>query len=425
MKNGAEAPATGITLQANDGEAVNVAAGDQVGTSQMYLKEFTATGTVAEDGVLKINFNVAADNNISWLSFKNVKFEKKPFKPEAIEGALYSWESPEGLPGEYGGKISYENGDGNRLNYQNSGYYTICLNGKKANLPDTVASANAGYMLVTLDEALSEGDTIYITAYVNKNASKKASAYILFDNGADVESPVYIDEANIDTLFNGVPTEKSIIVTEAMAGAKSFKMTRGQTGTNLFITKFVIMKKKSEPVEPAKYEYNGYVTIARIAQNNVLGDVTSETQKVTITETEDKAIVAVTFSGFETFPEFTFNANVTGGDSVTYTVAEGSKVNVQQGQMAIEYNLTGNGTQASTEAIPTIALQMSQNPAMTINVVFAATADEAKAALLSTTGIINIARDAQKNVIYNVNGQKVNKAQKGLYIMNGKKVVVK
>ena len=37
----------------------------------------TATGTVAEDGVLKIKFNVAADNNISWLSFKNVKFEKQ------------------------------------------------------------------------------------------------------------------------------------------------------------------------------------------------------------------------------------------------------------------------------------------------------------------------------------------------------------
>ncbi len=74
MKNGASAPAYGITFQANDGEAVDVAAGDQVGTSQFFLKEFTATGTVAEDGVLKIKFNVAADNNISWLSFKNVKY---------------------------------------------------------------------------------------------------------------------------------------------------------------------------------------------------------------------------------------------------------------------------------------------------------------------------------------------------------------
>lgn len=76
MKNGAEAPAYGITLQANEGEAIDVAAGDQVGTSQFFLKEFSAKGNVGEDGELKIKFNIAADNNISWLSFKNVKFEK-------------------------------------------------------------------------------------------------------------------------------------------------------------------------------------------------------------------------------------------------------------------------------------------------------------------------------------------------------------
>ena len=29
------------------------------------------------------------------------------------------------------------------------------------------------------------------------------------------------------------------------------------------------------------------------------------------------------------------------------------------------------------------------------------------------------------NAIYNLNGQKVNKAQKGLFIINGKKVVIK
>ena len=50
----------------------------------MYVKEVTATGTVAEDGVLKIKFNVAADNNISWLSFKNVKFGEHQITPEEI-----------------------------------------------------------------------------------------------------------------------------------------------------------------------------------------------------------------------------------------------------------------------------------------------------------------------------------------------------
>ena len=85
IKNGAEAPATGITFQANDGEAANASDGAQVGTSQFYLKEVAAKGTVAEDGVLKIKFIVAADNNISWLSFKNVKFEKHV---EMISGTI-------------------------------------------------------------------------------------------------------------------------------------------------------------------------------------------------------------------------------------------------------------------------------------------------------------------------------------------------
>jgi ribosome-associated translation inhibitor RaiA len=73
-KNSYEAPAYGITMQVCDGQAVDVTAGQQVGTSQFYLDNFTAKGTVAADGVLTLKFQVAADNNISWLSFKNVKY---------------------------------------------------------------------------------------------------------------------------------------------------------------------------------------------------------------------------------------------------------------------------------------------------------------------------------------------------------------
>ena len=75
-KDGYTAPAYGITMDVNGGDETNVAAGEQIGTSQFFIAQFTAVGTVAEDGVLKVNFNVAEDNNISWLSFKNVKFEK-------------------------------------------------------------------------------------------------------------------------------------------------------------------------------------------------------------------------------------------------------------------------------------------------------------------------------------------------------------
>ena len=74
LKNGATAPATGITLDVNGGDAIDVAAGDQVGAGQFYLKEFSATGNADNTGTLKINIKVAADNNISWLSFKNVNY---------------------------------------------------------------------------------------------------------------------------------------------------------------------------------------------------------------------------------------------------------------------------------------------------------------------------------------------------------------
>ena len=86
-KNGYEAPAYGITLSANEGEAVEVI-GTQVPETQFYLDYFKAKGVVGEDGVLKIQFNVAADNNISWLSFKNVNYKKV----ETVEPEVTTYE---------------------------------------------------------------------------------------------------------------------------------------------------------------------------------------------------------------------------------------------------------------------------------------------------------------------------------------------
>ena len=80
-KNGVAAnDATGITMDVNgDGEgdyaAVDITEGTQIGESQFQLKEYTAKGLV-KDGTLKLNFVIGEDNNISWLSFKNVYYTK-------------------------------------------------------------------------------------------------------------------------------------------------------------------------------------------------------------------------------------------------------------------------------------------------------------------------------------------------------------
>ena len=72
--------ATGITMDVNgDGEgeyaAVDVTEGEQIGESQFQYATYTAKGLV-KDGNLTLNFNVADGNNVSWLSFKNVKYTK-------------------------------------------------------------------------------------------------------------------------------------------------------------------------------------------------------------------------------------------------------------------------------------------------------------------------------------------------------------
>ena len=196
--------------------------------------------------------------NATYGGTKHVKSVKAVVKGAAapVSNTIYSWESPNGTVSQTGGTIAYVNGDtgnGDRVNYLHpeTNNYTICLNGKKNNITDGIASQNAGRMDVTLDNALAAGDVISITAYTYKDESKQSSAYIIFngESGFDsnnmsvyAESAAFGDETNLHTNFNGTPKTVTVTVPEAAAGCKSFTMTRGITGTNLFITKLVITK---------------------------------------------------------------------------------------------------------------------------------------------------------------------------------------
>ena len=72
-KNGQTDP-HGITLSVGDGTPTDVTKGSRIGDTQFYIAEVTAVGKTNAEGTLTINFNVAEDNNISWLSYKNVKY---------------------------------------------------------------------------------------------------------------------------------------------------------------------------------------------------------------------------------------------------------------------------------------------------------------------------------------------------------------
>ncbi len=215
---------------------------------------------LAEEATIAIGVQGVTSTVNNWMSFSDFRLVQFPAVEELqlAENVSYYWESPNGTPKEYGGVISYENGDGNRLNYSNSGYYTICLNGKKANMDDETPSANAGYMLLTLNEAVAEGDTIAITGYITKDKSSKSSAYLVFETGATAESAVFGDESNIHENLGGEINTKNVFVTGEAAGSKTIKITRGQTGTNLFITKLVIAKAKGLTVGITNVNVNDF-----------------------------------------------------------------------------------------------------------------------------------------------------------------------
>ncbi len=193
---------------------------------------------------------------------------------------LYSWESPEGTAVEQGGTATYENGkEGeDRVNYKQADYWTICLNGKKANLDDETASANAGHIKITFNQPLAKGDKIEISAFLNKNESKKSSAYIVFEKGGDADSGDYGDESNIGLDPAGSITTKTVEVPEAADGSNYIKLTRGTSGTNLFITKLVVTRADDGSIKDiaslnalesgATFTYSGKATIVAMPKKN-------------------------------------------------------------------------------------------------------------------------------------------------------------
>lgn len=183
---------------------------------------------------------------------------------------VYSWESPEGTVIESGGTIAYVMGEGDRLNYSNAGYHTICLNGKKGNLADETASANAGRMVITLDEALQEGDSIYVTAYRNKDADGKAATiHFLYENGTVVNDTktftnICADDTDADYDDDGAePNTHGYLVPVEAAGSKTITLTRNSASTNLFITKFVIVRQGAE--EEVKTDYTDAIANANLS----------------------------------------------------------------------------------------------------------------------------------------------------------------
>ena len=115
----------GITFQVGDGKAVDVTGGEQVGSSQFYLGTFTAKGKTDASGNLTIKFNVAAESNISWLAFKNVKYTEQE---DVLVDVTDTYITNSDFEGEY---TVYSNPRDDRAIYQPEGWTIEYNNGKE------------------------------------------------------------------------------------------------------------------------------------------------------------------------------------------------------------------------------------------------------------------------------------------------------
>ena len=76
QRNGYAKVANAITLQVGSGTAVDMSTGTHIGTTHFFYDTYTAYGTTDANGTLTVTITVAANSNISWLAFKNMKYAR-------------------------------------------------------------------------------------------------------------------------------------------------------------------------------------------------------------------------------------------------------------------------------------------------------------------------------------------------------------
>ena len=344
IKNGAEAPAAGITLQANEGEAVNVADGTQIGDSQFYLKEVAAKGTVAADGVLTIKFIVAADNNISWLSFKNVQFEKKAVEvTHTWDFTKWSSETVANLKAEAAKVEVADMGDG------------------KTN----IVSEN-GAIWSDHEKAAQTDASKYNTTYA---ASKDNCFWLTDENGGELKA-------------NGVAIAE-------LAGLE-------------FIADYTKTRSLAIAVNYPKTSLGEYHGPAYLWFGGSKKDI------LTI-----KAVKAGTTikMGVESHKSTDARGVQLFVGDVELKDAEGNAVAAPKTYVEQEWKVPGE--------TGTVNVLVKNTNGCHIYFIDAEQDQEV------LTGINAVKAGTENGAIYNLNGQKVQKAQKGLYIIGGRKVVIK
>ena len=198
-------------------------------------------------------------------AFPGLTLKTVPITSAAASNIIYSF-IPETDANATGGEIIYEHtttgtaaDEIDYLHYKyeykaNNFYTTILLNGTK----ESVANLPYHYVRVNLDEPLKKGNVLRFTGYRFTPTSEHASLYLLFDLLNNNSERTYLDyfpgsyktfEYNGQLMFSNIwfngltPNELTLTVDEAMAGSKSFKISRNVADTDIYLTKIEILRK--------------------------------------------------------------------------------------------------------------------------------------------------------------------------------------
>ena len=153
---------------------------------------------------------------------------------------LYSWDGGT----QTGGTASAKDANGNdttsdEINISQGDFKCIRLRGAK--------DFTTYYVTLTLNNALSAGDKIAITAFRNKNETGKTSGVkAKFEKGGEIACSSGTEYVNVNSAvansdeYGATPNTITFDVPAEATGSKTITMTRSHTATNLFITKIVI-----------------------------------------------------------------------------------------------------------------------------------------------------------------------------------------
>ena len=513
--------AKGVTLQVNEGDSVNVCTGEQFDcdAERFFIKEVTATGVVAEDGVLKIQFHVAENNDIHWLSFKNVKFTKKlptykvnevadgtvvrttegeaelgtdvkvPYRHyNVLEGKLYS----KGVTSkEYNYKfklnadeqvenITYAATDKENIVFLSEGEdiegLTPCTSGNTGVRSSNSASAYAAEADVAVTKL--QAGTYKLTAAIF-DASKNPNSMWYFLAGNDTIAKLNCTAVNYQELTSGkftLENEATIYLAKGGSGSMGLDLVyiqaveadtpifaytvnemvgdnvvRATTGTGEKDADIKVPFREYNTYEGKLYKksqiskefnYSFKLTTDNQVENLAYNEVVGVENVVFLSEGED--IQGLT-------PITTGNAAIRSSNSAAAYAAEGDVeiVKLPAGTyklVAVIYDSSKNpdshwifkaGDKEIADLNCTVVnIQELNSEEFTLDAETAISMAQGGSASMGldliyivkvpvANGINNIATEAQSTTVFNLNGQKVNKTQKGLFIINGKKVVIK